>query len=422
MLALEAETTNQLAAILAKHSGEALYRGQLVDYGSETATGMRTSFNRHGCSPAMMVTWEHYAEFVLRHLLPDPNVIEGIELPQAVLQHYGWRSFFLDASTSPAVSAWFAGHSWSGGRTWELVEDCFEDPVILSRHRASYEAAEGIGFIFVLSVHELRRAGFHIHDLSVLQAGDSRPLLQRAQLVGPLHRDLPRSCVAARIAAPRTVMRAFAAERGYCATEDLFPGPARDPILGRFLSLPWTQLGVPGQVSKLNLEFYARVIELPEYHHQALRKHLPSKYAFFRHERLSTLGLDTDIVFRAAPSVALLGRYDEALAVFPRVTALVRRERRVAFEVDELIWIPETITRGVWGKGLIVEMREGDLIAIGDLTVLHPGRKLTGFGFNAGWSYRADADGHWDPRSGNGRLPVRPRMASPQAPLELGYN
>jgi hypothetical protein len=63
--------------------------------------------------------------------------------------------------------------------------------------------------------------------------------------------------------------------------------------------------------------------------------------------------------------------------------------------VDELIWIPETITRSVWGKGLMVEMRHGDLIAIGDLTVSHPGRKLTGFGVNDGWSYRAEPDGHW---------------------------
>jgi hypothetical protein len=402
MLTLEAEMMNQLAAILAKHNGDVLYRGQLEDYGSETASGMRTSFNRHGCSPPTMVKWAHYAEFVLRQLLPDPDVIEGIELPQAVLQHYGWRSLFLDASTDPAVSAWFAGHSWSAGRTWELVEDCFEDPVMLRRQQASYDAVEGVGFLFVLSAPALRRAGLPIHDLGVLQAGDARPQVQMAQLVGPLHNDLPRRCVAARIAAPRAVMRAFAAEHGYRATDELFPGPDRDPILRLFLSLPWIKLGLPSELDGPgNLEFYARAIEFPEYHHVRLQKHLPAEYAFFRHESLSKLDLNTDIIFKAAPSVALFGRYDEAAPVFPQVTALVRRERRVAFEVDELIWIPETITAAHWGKGLVVEMRKGDLIAIRDLIVSHPGRKLTGFGTNAGWSYRAEANGHWT------RVPAR---------------
>jgi hypothetical protein len=112
MLMLEAETTNQLAAIFAKYDGDVLYRGQLKDYGSETASGIRTSFDRNGCSPPTMLKWAHYAEFALRQLLPNPDVIDGIEFVQAVLQHYGWSSFFLDASADPTMSAWFAGHAW----------------------------------------------------------------------------------------------------------------------------------------------------------------------------------------------------------------------------------------------------------------------------------------------------------------------
>jgi hypothetical protein len=222
MLTLEAQTTSQLAVILAKHKGDVLYRGQTADYGSKTESGMRTSFTRHGCSPPAMVKWSHYAEFMLRQLLPDPDVIKGLELPQAVLQHYGWRSFFLDASTSPAVSAWFAGYSWSGNPTLEGVEDCFENFVILRRQQAHYEAANGNGFLYVVSVPELRRAGIPIHDLSVLQLGAARPQVQKAQLVGPLHSDLPRSCIAVRIAAPTAVMRAFAAREGYRGLTNCF--------------------------------------------------------------------------------------------------------------------------------------------------------------------------------------------------------
>jgi hypothetical protein len=137
------------------------------------------------------------------------------------------------------------------------------------------------------------------------------------------------------------------------------------------------------------------VIEIPEYHHVALQKHLPAEYALFRHERLSKFRFNTDIVLRSVPSVALFGRYDEASSVFPNVTALVHRVRRVAFEADELIWIPETVTRNHWGKGILVEMRENDLIAVCDLIVSHPGRKLTDVRANSGWSYRAETDGRW---------------------------
>jgi hypothetical protein len=247
-----------------------------------------------------------------------------------------------------------------------------------------------------LSLPTLKDKEVATYDLSVLHVSDARPDVQKAWLVGPLNGELPHNCVAARIAAPRSVMRDFSAQHGYRVTDDLFPDESHDPILSLFLSLPWIKLILSDDVEHPgDLEFYARMIEFPEYQHIPLPKHLPPRYALYRYEHLRSHVFDTDVVFESAPSVAIFGRYFEAEPIFPRVTDLVRQNGRVAFEVDELIWIPETISRGEWGKGLFVEKRDDDLITIGDLIVSHPGRTLSGFGANAGWSYSANAAGRW---------------------------
>lgn len=55
---------------------------------------------------------------------------------QAILQHYGWRSFFLDATADASVACWFAANSYRTESCGELIEDCFEDPLFVVRQRA----------------------------------------------------------------------------------------------------------------------------------------------------------------------------------------------------------------------------------------------------------------------------------------------
>jgi len=73
----------------------------------------------------------------------------------------------------------------------------------------------------------------------------------------------------------------------------------------------------------------------------------------------------------------------------------VQRHKRILFEVDELVWLPETVTRGAWGKGLWVEIDDAGLIRVGDLIVSHPGRQMEGYGANGMWAYEVDAEGRW---------------------------
>jgi hypothetical protein len=61
-----------------------------------------------------MLRWCRYAKSVLDIYLTGYS--NPLESSQALLQHYGWRSFDVDCSTDPAVGTWFASHVCSEDR------------------------------------------------------------------------------------------------------------------------------------------------------------------------------------------------------------------------------------------------------------------------------------------------------------------
>src|SRR6478736_149928 len=93
-----------------------LFRGQpnayLDAHGTPT---FQATFHRHGCVPLTTRKWTHYAGALIEHV-SGGTIAPSLDLSSALLQHYGWRSFFLDATTEPAVAAWFASHSYAEAR------------------------------------------------------------------------------------------------------------------------------------------------------------------------------------------------------------------------------------------------------------------------------------------------------------------
>ena len=76
-----------------------LYRGQTKHYGGLNSPAIMTSFDRHGCIPPKMMKWSYYAHGALKYALG--HAVDSMEFVQAVLQHYGWRSFYLDLTSRP---------------------------------------------------------------------------------------------------------------------------------------------------------------------------------------------------------------------------------------------------------------------------------------------------------------------------------
>ncbi len=55
----------------------------------------------------------------------------------------GGVSFYVDCSSSSAVSSWFASHIYREETKIEMSEDCDEEPVLLYKRLASYDFEEG---------------------------------------------------------------------------------------------------------------------------------------------------------------------------------------------------------------------------------------------------------------------------------------
>lgn len=154
-----ARCKEDLVAILDSYSG-CLFRGQAREYhGDNEEVIFKTSFSRKKCHPETMIKWTFYAERVFRRFfseMSDQGRREYSDMTyQAVLQHYGWRSFFVDASSNPAVSAWFAGNRYSENTVLEVTEDCFEVGVLVQNTVATYKHHDGIGFLYVISKEAL---------------------------------------------------------------------------------------------------------------------------------------------------------------------------------------------------------------------------------------------------------------------------
>ena len=397
MKILTVSSTAELERTLNDFTDDALFRGQTEHYGRLISPEMTTSFDRNGCIPSEMGRWSHYAAFSLAALLGRDPSTDGIEFSQAILQHYGWRSFYLDASTDPAVSAWFAGHEFKNKIIVDMREDCFEDPVWLRRKMAEYVKHDKEGHLYVLSKAKLAEAGIGYLNLSEIELSDCRPRfhVQKAWLVGPLRKqNLPLPCITAYIKGPAAIFSNFASARDMKSTSDLFPPPSEDPVLDILLSLPWSEIPIPSDKTGISIPAFRRSIEIPEYSDEGYRKICSPNLAFYKHEKAATELAGRDgITFYQVPELVMFGSATP-LQAFPSILKILEAEKRVVFEIDNLVRLPETGPSQTYAKGLFLEWKD-DLIAVSDFVVDHPGMAITGAGMNFAWHYSVEQTGEW---------------------------
>lgn len=124
-----ASTLDELEMMLTSFGSDVLFRGQNSHYGEPGEPSVGTSFDRKGCIPSEMLKWCRYSQNVLDAFIQGHR--GDFAYQQALLQHYGWRSFYVDCTSNPAVAAWFASHSYSEEPKLEISEDCDERPVWL---------------------------------------------------------------------------------------------------------------------------------------------------------------------------------------------------------------------------------------------------------------------------------------------------
>lgn len=343
-----------------------------------------------------MLKWSRYASNILDvHM---NTVGEPLEFTQALLQHYGWRSFFVDCSASAAVSAWFASHVYSDKRKIEFCEDCEERPIWLIKRMAAYEFAEGDGNLYAFD-KALVEERIGATDLAALKVDAARPRMeaQSAWLLGPLRNtEVPPECFVAHIKASRTVFRDYAAEEGFVETNHLFPPTHEDPVLRTLLGIPWKKVELPDNGREIPV--FHRALDLPEYH-DSFRTIASPATAFFQGARVADRGsIDGEMyggVTVRVPEIVLFGTADEAPLRFPKVGNLLTSHRSVAFEVDDLIQHVNMQGAALYQKGIVVTAHEPNLVELCELWVEHPGLEMTRAGMTKGWFYRVGEDGIW---------------------------
>jgi hypothetical protein len=376
-----------------------LFRGQTKHYDDSGLPSIKTTFEREGCIPSEMQRWSRYADKVLDAFHNEHGA--NLDLNHAILQHYGWRSFFVDCSSSDAVAAWFASHRYSDKLTGEICEDYEERPVILHKRMAEYSFEAGEGHLYAFDRNRVREAVGAI-DLEALSVANAHPRMQaqKAWLIGPLGRKrISEDCFVAHIIADRKVFKEFAAEAGHTDTDTLFPSKDHDPILAALLGLPWRTLQKKG-AKKFPIPIFRRALELPEYQ-ESFVKISASSVAFFEGKTISTTlgtvdGAKDDCEAYSVPSNILYGSPDKTLPLrFPEVRKLLTRHKCVAFEVDDLVRHPNMGRMTLYQKGIAVWEHQENLVEVMELMVRHPGLDLKGAGFLPGWYFRIGTDGVW---------------------------
>lgn len=337
-----------------------------------------------------MIKWLHYASQILSKYVQGRTETLDLATDQAVLQHYGWRSFFLDATGDARVAAWFASNKWSSSKVVNLVEDCFESPVSLVSEMASFESANGMGHLYVISRKMLRRAridAVHLSEIAT-NVGSPRYIRQDAYMVGPIDPEgLAVDCVTYHITAPSSLLAAYA--QGL-SSQKLFPDPNDDPILNELLSMPWEMIGehIGG------IDFFRRSLPLPEYRSH-VAKHMPSSSAMYRPFWLKDMPQDPDDPASISHVLCSGGLYYGNSApnfTLPHLTELLSASDGILIEPQGLVYHG---MGPLYGKGVIVMKKDGDLVHISGIGVEHPGLQIQRIGKFPGLHFRVDEAGTW---------------------------
>ena len=391
------ETLEELKATIARYEPGTLYRGQTQHYPDPNGhPSLSTSFQRQGCVPELMIKWTYYAKRALQHLVRGWKDSSDTATNQAILQHYGFRSFFLDASGDPRVAAWFASNKFESKNEVTLVEDCFEDPVWLRTLNAWFVPTKDIGHLYLISQKALRQNGVQAVHLSEIatKEGTPRYIRQDAYMVGPLISDgLGGDCILCHIIAPAKVLRDFAGEYN---TDWLFPEPSDDPVYSELLSMPWEKIrNAQGE----GLEVFRRSLELPEYSYH-LQKHMPPRSAMYRPFWTRDLPTPKNCQPKTAMKIAqilcgssLYHGTSTPRFILTELNKLFENYDEISIELDGLIYHGMDTQ---YGKGVGIVKVSKDVVCVFEYGVNHPGLRIMGIGRFYGLHYRIDNHGGWE--------------------------
>ena len=343
-----------------------------------------------------MIKWAYYAKDILRVMSGVPFEEISIELSQALLQHYGWRSFYIDVTLNPVVAAWFASHKYISRKIFEVCDDCFDKPVLLVHEAPQYKETNQEGHIYAISKSKALALGLSLHDLTKINITDfeARFIKQDALLLGPVRNLLPEEAIVAHITLPTKVLKSITNNSDYSSTESLFPTRDKDSFLKSFLSIPY-QLINPHD----NPIVYQRGLPLPEYDFNAIEKH-PQNEAFYTEFWIADHRGDNHVplnnaLFLRVPEEMFYVTPQTGDCILPQLTRLLRKHSEVIIETSGILRFPEFQESYQYGKGIVLLLVDPNIVEVSSLELDHPGSVVTGVSAAKPWSYEISKNHLW---------------------------
>ncbi|HUX91462.1 MAG TPA: FRG domain-containing protein [Gallionellaceae bacterium] len=391
------DSVDQLKSYFNKYGAGFLFRGQTSHYqNSRNEPNIPTSFSRHGCIPPLMFKWTHYSKALIRAFGGGNYHDLDIGLSQAILQHYGWRSFFVDLTKTPQIACWFAANQYSENKTINMCEDFEENPVWLINKQAIYTESEERGHVYIIDPRYLINQNLKIHDLTeiAVDEGVTRFHSQSACLAEGRDGLLPYKSIVAHLQVNHRVLVDYYKEAGIKSTLDVFPNRENDFILRCLLNIPWYKIQ---SAEKFAIPAYRRSLEIPEYDSTYV-KHLSPSVTLFNEFWISTDRYKegspfATIPFYKLPEHAYFSNTNDQFDL-SKINKLIDEHTGFVIELDGLIKIPELDASYEYEKGIVVQKVENNIISVSGLIIEHPGHKVASFGANKGWLYKIE-EGLW---------------------------
>ncbi|WP_157958991.1 hypothetical protein [Salinicola endophyticus] len=383
------KSIDELKLHFSKYKSGYLFRGQVKHYiDSDGRASIPTSFSRHGCIPDVMFKWTHYAKAMIRGFSGMDYFDMGLELPQAILQHYGWRSFYVDLTKSSSIACWFASNAYEESKSIHMSEDIQENPLWLVHKDAKHSQPEGTGHIYIIDCLALETLGVKIHDLTSLQGDEGRLRFhaQQACLVGNLNDRLPPQVITSHIEVPSSVLKEYCDIHQINDVSDVFPPSKEDFILRTLLSLPWERMRIDSLMPT-----YRRGLEIPDYEDNFIKR-LPPHITLYNNFWLSDNRHNPEnpfknLVFYKLPQLAYYANTDQPFDI-SLVSEALERHGDFVVEIDGLVKIVESQEEYIYEKGIHVSVNWEGYVSVSGLIVSHPSNIVEGVGTTVAWIYK----------------------------------
>ena len=242
-------TTEQLHAAIhelqaANPECRLVFRGQRHDF--EPIPSAQRQINDPNFRRAQAIfhsTWDQASSYLLPDATVSGDPFQRLLASMALLQHYGFRSWFVDVTSDPEIAAWFAVHQYISDTILvhpnQLHQGPGESPYLTDHALAvvpvaRYErGADGDGFLFVFKVPSPLPNGFSLTE--VFSTSALRVHRQKAgELVAPLDGLPLQSLLLATLVIDKSIVLPEQLN-----TRWLFPPPAEDEVYQKLLRVPF---------------------------------------------------------------------------------------------------------------------------------------------------------------------------------------